>query len=172
MVISKYALDHLKYNEERTDVTWETCTLRKWLNEDFYNTAFTDSEKNMIITQSIKNTDNSKYNTEAGKNTEDKVFLLSIDEACSKKYGFSKYVSGSDINRRCALTEYAKAKGAVMGEYETSDGLNAGYYYLRSPGMGNSYAAYVSSKGCVLNGGGYVNKYAAVRPVIVIDTDE
>ncbi|MBP3696995.1 MAG: hypothetical protein J6J45_05560, partial [Clostridia bacterium] len=32
LVISKYALDAKPYNDEYVDVTWETCTLRSWLN--------------------------------------------------------------------------------------------------------------------------------------------
>ncbi|MDY6017558.1 MAG: TIR domain-containing protein, partial [Oscillospiraceae bacterium] len=39
LVISKYALDCKQYNTNYTDVTWEACTLRRWLNNDFINAA-------------------------------------------------------------------------------------------------------------------------------------
>lgn len=45
LIISKYGLDAKKYNEEYQSVTWENCTLRKWLNEDFYNEAFSSKAK-------------------------------------------------------------------------------------------------------------------------------
>ena len=62
-VIADMVLDCKKYNEEDTDVTWETNTLRKWLNNDFYNTAFTSDEQGAIIEQILKNADNEEYGT-------------------------------------------------------------------------------------------------------------
>ena len=44
LLLSKYALDCKQYNAEWEYVTWETCTLRSWLNEEFYKTAFTSKE--------------------------------------------------------------------------------------------------------------------------------
>ena len=37
LLISKYGLAAQQYNTEWTDETWETCSLRKWLNETFLN---------------------------------------------------------------------------------------------------------------------------------------
>lgn len=48
-VIADQVLDAKPYNEERTDVTWETCSLRKWLNGEFYNNAFTAEEQGAVI---------------------------------------------------------------------------------------------------------------------------
>lgn len=45
LVISKYALDCKPYNTSSTNVTWETCSLRNWLNNDFINSAFSATEK-------------------------------------------------------------------------------------------------------------------------------
>ena len=67
------------YNNDLIDVTWETCTLRKWLNEDFYN-EFTDEDKALIVDTNVINDGNEKYETEGGNDTLDKVFLLSYDE--------------------------------------------------------------------------------------------
>ena len=56
LVLSRYALDHKPYNEEFVDkITWEECTLRKWINDDFYNAAFNKTEKNLIETKTLKN---------------------------------------------------------------------------------------------------------------------
>ena len=68
------------YDEERGETTWEKCTLRKWLNEDFYS-RFTDEEKAMIARTKCENKGNSKYGTYGGNDTEDYIFLLSLDEA-------------------------------------------------------------------------------------------
>ncbi|MBR2524182.1 MAG: hypothetical protein IKE53_07085 [Clostridiales bacterium] len=83
LLISRYILDYQPYNEEFADVTWETCTLRAWLNNDFLNAAFDASEQEQIITVTNSNPDNeSPFGVaEGGNDTEDKVFLLSSDEA-------------------------------------------------------------------------------------------
>ena len=99
-VISKYGLDAQPYNTEFVDVTWETCTLRDWLNDDFINTAFTNAEKAMIPTVTVTADKYPDYETDPGNDTQDKVFLLSIEEA-------AKYFD-SDTARECEVTEYAR----------------------------------------------------------------
>lgn len=68
------------YNKDDCPVTWETCTLRQYLNGEFLN-GFSISEKEKIVTTTIVNDDNPDWGTEGGNNTEDKIFLLSIAEA-------------------------------------------------------------------------------------------
>lgn len=80
LIITKDVIEIKKYNEVQERVTWETCTLRKWLNEDFYNT-FTPEEQVKILETHLENPDNEKHGTKGGGNTDDKIFLLSIDEA-------------------------------------------------------------------------------------------
>ena len=96
------------YNEEWTDVTWETCTLRTWLNEDFYTTAFSKKERGYIAETLVKNEDNPEYGTVGGNDTRDKVFLLSIGEATTY---FDPDPDAYGPARRAKVTEYAKAQG-------------------------------------------------------------
>ncbi len=72
------------YHERYEAVTWETCSLRAWLNGKYYETTFTEGEKAAIVECTLKNPDNPEYHTPGGKDTTDKIFLLSIGEA--KKY--------------------------------------------------------------------------------------
>ena len=58
LLLSAFGIDAKPYNEEYEDVTWETCTLRKWLNEDFLDAAFTEEEKKRICLTKVKNPDN------------------------------------------------------------------------------------------------------------------
>ncbi len=82
LLVSKNVLECKPYHTEIIEaVTWETCSLRSWLNEDFFNTAFDASEQEQIITVTNSNPDNAEWGTEGGNDTKDKVFLLSIDEA-------------------------------------------------------------------------------------------
>ncbi len=158
LVISRYALDCKPYNTEYTSVTWESCSLRKWLNNDFINAAFSD-EKKLIPTVTVSADKNPGYSTNPGNATQDQVFLLSITEA-------NKYFS-SDSARQCEPTDYAVANGA----YINSDNGNC-WWWLRSPGDDQSDAADVGGDGGVLEHGYYVfHSDAAVRPALWINLD-
>ena len=155
-VVSKYALDCRPYNTSYTDVTWETCTLRKWLNNDFLGSAFSANEKAMIPTVTVSADKNPDYNTNPGNAMQDQVFLLSITEA-------NKYFS-SDSARQCKPTDYAVANGAWE-----SDSGNC-WWWLRSPGFSQDLAASVYFVGNVDEFGIYVDDDDyAVRPALWID---
>ena len=81
LVITETIIDERKYHDKYESVTWEKCTLRKWLNDSFYKSEFTEEEREAIVESEVGNPDNAKYKTKGGSPTKDKVFLLSIDEA-------------------------------------------------------------------------------------------
>ena len=156
LVISKEALDCKPYNTSYTDVTWETCTLRKWLNNDFINAAFSADERTMIPTVTVSADKNPDYSTNPGNATQDQVFLLGITEV-------NKYFS-SDSARQCKPTDYAVANGA----WESDNG-NC-WWWLRSPGDDQADAADVTVAGVVYEYGHYVGiDTDAVRPALWID---
>ena len=133
LLLSVYGLEAKPYNEKLEEVTWETCTLRKWLNENFYQDAFSDEEKKRIQLTSNKNADNPSYHRPGGNDTEDKVFLLSIDEV-------KEYLAEA-LERRTAPTPYAIKQGA-----DTRYNSNC-WWWLRSPGGGANDAAGVDRDG-------------------------
>ncbi len=149
-VISKYALDCQQYDTHFSDVTWENCTLRKWLNNDFINSAFSADEKGMISTATLFTNSNPTYGTNSGNATKDKIFLLDITEA----YKYFSYGS----KRQCETTDYATEQGASC------------WWWLRSPGISPDYAACVDSTGQISNYGRDVGSgITAVRPAMWID---
>lgn len=155
LVISRYAIDCQQYNTSYTDVTWETCPLRKWLNGTFISDAFSSDEQNMIQNTTVTADNNPSYNTSPGNNTTDKVFLLSITEV--NKYFFS------DSARQCSATGYAKAQGAYASNGNC-------WWWLRSPGINSNYAAGVRDDGSVSLGGINVRSSSvAVRPALWIN---
>lgn len=161
LIISKYALDCVQYNSEWEDVTWETCTLRKWLNETFINSAFNSDEQALIPETNVSADTNPKYSTNPGNATKDKIFLLSISEV-------NKYFS-SDEERVCTVTDYAKAQGAYTSDNHTVDGKGACWWWLRSPGYSQRYAADVYSGSSVDCYGDLVNYGRdSVRPALWI----
>ncbi len=156
LIISKYGLDAKPYNKEKIDITWENCTLRSWLNDDFYNTAFSSDEKKAVAETSVSADKNPKYDTNPGNSTTDNVFLLSITEA-------NKYFS-SDSARQCEPTDYAVANGAYTSDSGTC------WWWLRSPGCVQDYAACVNDHGTVRVYGYYVYyDCGCVRPALWIN---
>ncbi|MBR4342938.1 MAG: hypothetical protein IKP88_09595 [Lachnospiraceae bacterium] len=163
-VVSKYVLDRLPYNNQQTNVTWETCTLRKWLNDKFYNAAFNKSEKHMIKTTTVENYDNAEKDTPGGEDTNDKVFLLSQLDIIESDYGFADKYAVTDINRRCAPSNYAIVRGvfydnvAKDDEFFTAEGLRTCVWWLRTPGTNNKKVCCTYNVGCVVGYGFSVSR--------------
>ena len=156
LVVSKYALDCKQYNTSNTIVTWETCTLRKWLNNDFINAAFSSYERAMIPTVMVSADKRPGHSANPGNATQDQVFLLSITEA-------NKYFNSNGA-RQCEPTDYAVANGS-----RESHSGNFCWWWLRSPGSTQDSAAYVYSGGGVIESGNDVDyNDGAVRPAMWI----
>ena len=150
LVISKYGLINHKYNEERACVTWETCTLRKWLNANFIKDIFSAEEMKAVMLSDVSADKNPRYNTDQGNATKDKLFLLSIKEV--DQY-FVCYEEGL-----CESTEYAVNNGA--DEYS-----GYGAWWLRSAGEDSHFEACVRVDGAVSYDGPYVDYHVcSVRP--------
>ena len=142
LIISRFALDSQQYHNEYTDVTWENCTLRKWLNEDFMNKAFTAAEQEAIQMTPVDNSRDQGYisnDTLGGNDTWDKVFLLSHTEAW-------EYFSTAQ-ERACAPTDYAVKQGAWTSDRDKADKRRAGSWWLRSPGKKQDEVTLVESNG-------------------------
>ena len=164
LLISKYALDCKQYNTELTDITWETCSVRKWLDGTFMDSAFDGAEKSIVKKTKVLAEKNPYYSTDPGNATTDKVFLLSINEA-------NKYF-GSDEDRKCIPTEYAKANGAYTSSGYTKNGVPTCGWWLRSPGDDQAHAANVSDYGSVNYLGMRVDYGdGCVRPALWINLD-
>ena len=100
LVISKYCLEQMPFNNTLAPVTWENCTVRKWLNNDFFNTAFSADEKTSIHISNISYPDDVDHE-EPARTTTDRIFLLSENEAL--------IYFDSDSDRAARTTEYVGA---------------------------------------------------------------
>ena len=90
LAVSKYCLDNKAYNESESyaSTDWEHCSLRQWLNDDFYNSSFTDDEKAWICATNLQNHDAEFYYLPGGDNTVDHVFLLSCGDIAANYDGY------------------------------------------------------------------------------------
>ncbi len=166
------ALDDQKYNNNYTSVTWESSSMRSWLNgygpeknepkmdyrsDSFLQDAFTSAQQQAIYATEVENADNLYCGTEGGNHTTDKIFLLSEQEVYGTKagsYGFAEAYDTDDEARRRKSSTYAKAKGV-----RSNSGDGAGYdgncwWWLRTPGVYTNDAMKVRDSG-------YVDGYGA-----------
>ncbi len=179
LVISKDALMIRTYDSDFTDETWESCTLREYLNSRFYD-SLDDETKAQVISTIVENPDNPWFGTLGGNATEDRVFLLSIGEVLRYFGGAESGESGKNLPQFDFDGEgYTPAKQGEGSFY--SDGHDADRraeykgtpvsWWLRSPGAHSGCAAFVYEDGgigvlgldeyAVLDAGG-----VAVRPAM------
>lgn len=140
LLLSQNILDCHQYHNSETDIFWEDCSLREWLNNDFYAAAFSTEEMNRIVQTTADNSLEQNYdgfkNTmeTAGNPTEDKVFALSYAEAWQ--------YFGADSDRTAQPTAYAQARGC----YTDKENGNS-WWWLRSPGRFLTNGADVNTDG-------------------------
>ena len=157
LLISKHGLESKAYHNSSEPVNWDTCSLRKWLNVDFYNKAFSDQEKRLIMNVRNQNPDNPSYSTKGGEDTWDRLFLLSIDEV-------NQYFSNEQA-QVCSATAYAKSHNVNINNRTGNS-----WWWLRTPGSSNKNASYVLTLGSVSSYGIIVNSViGAVRPAFWLD---
>ena len=157
--------------------------IRAWLNDTFYNTAFSALQKEYIKLTTVKNDLTSanpnsdptfetrdKYVSFLCEDTEDHIFLLSFQEATNDAYGYNPDMENvADAAREKIPTDYAKSQGVKVSK-DTGYVGNGTYWWLRTPA---EYAAY-SSRGVLYNGAagggiGVSNVHVGVVPALVIN---
>ncbi len=172
--------DHsFKDYPEDVDVTWEDCALRKWLNDDFYNTAFDNEEKTHIIKTHLDNKDvvieklimsYGPYVMDCGNPTDDNVFVMSYDELLG--FGFGRQEE-YDINRRCAnayryYIEHIGDDPEYLKNWRTPEGYRCSVYWLRNHGFYKCYATTVEPTGLLDYMGRDCGQKLGVRPAIYV----
>ena len=166
-LLSNKGLDCKPYHNDFSAevVTWDMCSLRKWLNNEFYNSAFSEEEKTDINESKLSNPPSPKFGTYSGEDTVDKVFVLSIPEVINYRYGFNEKYDKSDT-RVAYTTEYAWMNGAGVRKNNMDC-----HWELRTAGLYDNYNACIHPDGDVLygGGGGVGVVYSSIRPAIHVN---
>lgn len=161
--------------------TWEKSTIRTWLNEEFYNTAFNSSEQESILLSHVENLPNSLRGTSSGPDTKDKVYLLSESEVI--KYFGKKWVIVDKENRYIwedgvypeqdiqlgVPTEYAVRNGVYKGGAGTLWSEEYCSWSLRTTGGPICYTVYMCADGFLQQDGGNLHGIGGVRPALWLD---
>lgn len=88
LIITEEIIEHRPYHDAYKPITWADCALREYLNGEFYN-RFSEGDQSRILPVINKNPDNHWYGTPGGEDTQDSIFLLSLEEVACKYFGDS-----------------------------------------------------------------------------------
>lgn len=145
LLITEYIIEQRPYHDKYIDITWADCSLRKYLNGEFYDT-FTAVDQSRIVPVTNKNPDNHWYGTIGGADTTDRIFLLSLEEVTCRYFGDSSsklynpkknqryWFERKDENNSKRIT---KVKGQ---EWNT-------WWWIRTPGRVGVKAVYIHGDG-------------------------
>lgn len=177
-------LDAQRYHEYVAETTWENSIMRCWLNgysstsnlaklecrtNGFLPRAFTETEQNAIITTTVTNP-GSTYGTAqipGCNDTQDKVYLLSYEEAKNTAYGFDAS-DDDDPARIRKNTAYVKAGGSTQSPLVAPTD-ETGFWWLRTPGNSQKRYRIIGTTGAVNQAGRYVGDRLLVCPVLHLD---
>ena len=170
LIITESVIEQRAYHEEFTEITWEHCDLRKYLNKQFYD-AFDPADRARILETRLTDTDNEWYGTKWGKPTVDRIFLLSTNEVlqyfgdsgdlksnkrwhwkCNESDGMtdSEELVLSDGEHcieygQCINDRYNDARKASYEKLYNA-GWDEKWWWLRSPGIHKRHTAAVVGK--------------------------
>lgn len=150
---------HLSY----CDITWEHCSLRKYLNTTFYD-SFDEVDKARIVKTLVVNEDNQWYGTNGGNDTRDFIYLPSIKEITSNFFGdSSKLLFSKGKNQRYWFERKDVNNAKRISIFKCCKW----WYWLRSPGRMAKSAAYVHGDGNIGMQGNNVsrNNYNTIHSV-------
>ncbi len=189
LLLADRLVDCRRFHEEEEGVSWETSTIRSWLNgygpqendaqmdfagESFYDQAFDENEKEAILSTTCVTPDNQDYGTYSGPDTEDHVFLLSNEEVyadpVSGDYGFYPGRGFDDPSKRFTSTMYAKCRGSWWSPVEDYRGNS--FWFMRTSGSSPFNVTYICDFGFVYSRGTTVTcDDAGILPAIRVDID-
>jgi TPR repeat protein len=140
LLLTEEIIERRPYNMTFADVTWEKCTLRYYLNNEFYQ-KFNSSEQAVILATKNTNANNPWFaNANGGNNTTDKIFLLSIEQVV-RYFGDSGQLKNKNPHSEYWIDdEFNKARVANYRD-------KACWWWLRSPGLSDLSAAGVGADG-------------------------
>ena len=146
LIITEHIVEQRPYHDAYTEVTWADCALRKYLNGDFYD-EFSMADKLRISPVVNKNPNNEWYGTSGGADTEDRIFLLSMEEAACQYFGdSSSLLYNPRKNQRYWFERKDKNNSKRVATLE-SNNKQVWWWWIRTPGRVGVKAVYIHGDG-------------------------
>lgn len=163
-LLSEFGLENRNIIDTWQAYTWETSSLRKYLNKEFLEKAFTVKEMEAISVSKIETKENRLHGTSSGNTTWDKVFLLSEEEVTNPLYGFTDDFTKASKTRAMQVTEWSLKHDG----YRKQENGNT-CWWLRSMGLNNYYASYIYTNGSGTYSSFVGRRHDGIRPAIRVD---
>ncbi len=145
LIITEDIIEQRVYHDAYKDITWAECSLRKYLNNEFYN-QFTEADKSRIIPVLNKNPDNQWYGSKGGADTRDSIFLLSLEEVTCQYFGdSSSKLHNPGKNQRYWFQRKDENNSKRIAINKNDKWCH--WWWLRSPGRVNVKAVYIHPDG-------------------------
>lgn len=157
LIITEEIIGQHAYNDFFGNVTWADCALRKYLNGEFYD-RFSDADKEKIVTVTNQTPNNPWYNSDGGIDTEDKIFLLTIEDVVCKYFGDSAKLLNNPSEKQ---KYWFQRKDENNIKRRARFGCGGWWWWLRSPGRANNRAVYIHGDGNVGIQGNGTYKYSS-----------
>jgi len=160
LVVTDEIIDVRPYNYSYNHTSWEHSDLRRWLNNDFYS-GLPEDIRLLVKEVANQNPDHGQATNSAS--TQDKVFLLSANEA--QRYFTSDRDRQANINLTDKTVRFWSQKYEVdLDELVRLDG--GFWWWLRSPGVGADGASRVRYDGSIFDYGIIDGLDNGVRPAM------
>lgn len=91
LLLTNDVVERRPYHHKAGEITWADSDIRRYLNTEFYNLFTAEERKRILKTHNI-NKPNHWYMTSSGKDTDDYIFLLDIEDVVIKYFGDSSHV--------------------------------------------------------------------------------
>ena len=158
LILSNRVIEKRAYHGVYMSITWAQSNLRNYLNSSFYN-SFSAEDRALIAETKTVNNDNSWFGTNGGSDTNDKIFLLSIEEVV-KYFGDSGQLMNKNPN----------SENWIDDQHNPSRQEVDFSWWLRSPGNDSNYAAFINVSGRIIVYGNVVTDIKiGVRPALWIN---
>lgn len=157
LIITENIVEWLPYHDKYINITWSDCALRKYLNGEFYD-KFTETDKSKIISVTNKNLKNQWYGTNGGEDTQDKIFLLSVEETACKYFGDSSQILQNPGNQKYKYWFNRKDENNSRRIAKRPHESWNTWWWLRSPGRDGVKAVYIHGDGNIGIQGNNIHK--------------
>ncbi len=154
LIITADIIGQRGFSDLNRETFWSDSSMRTFLNDEFLS-SFTKSDLARIIQVQNQNSDNPWYDTNAGPDTRDSVFLLSIEEAVCKYFGNSSAnLKNPSPKQRYWFQKKDANNPKRIAQYRGS----SWWWWLRTPGRDNTRMAYIHGDGHLgIQGNGVLN---------------
>jgi hypothetical protein len=140
LIITEEIIEQRSYHNAYKDITWADCSLRKYLNGEFYD-EFDITDKSRIISVLNKNLDNQWYGSKGGEDTQDRIFLLSLEEVCTYFGDSRSKLQNRGKNQRYWFERKDENNSKRLARLYGKEWC--WWWWLRSPGRDNVKAVYI-----------------------------